>query len=419
MRSVLRALGTWRGHRTNVRKGSSGARVSGKAFVISSAGVGLAAHHLTSQRNAAVHFEEAPPYVPPPLFGKPFSVVKARGFNEAEKLVFGVKSLQPGIVRDVLQAWPRGAELIDAEGNTLFHLFASQSSKCDAKQTAASEVMEILLEHGWAVVDQKNKEGLRAESIAESCRAGGIASDLFKTRSRSFLEKTRVDDTLPLVREISPVPWAWVYPVEDERRRCWAGVLKSAFPKDMCDKFMRDVLQKSPWLAIPGVPRKTAFFVSEDCADCNYRYSGLSYSPTVFPPFMHEIRNEVCKMCGIPPEKGPNCCNVNVYEDHSQVVGWHSDDEVLFQGLAGDTRILSFSLGVPRDFCYRLQGTDETLGTVSLGDGDIMTMEGLFQKHYKHSVPASDIRCGIRVNFTFRWIVAKADAFDAGIKAVV
>ena len=49
----------------------------------------------------------------------------------------------------------------------------------------------------------------------------------------------------------------------------------------------------------------------------------------------------------------PNSCNVNIYDDQSQEapndklftneprkveVGWHSDDEVLFQGLAGDTR---------------------------------------------------------------------------------
>merc|ERR1712039_506448 len=101
------------------------------------------------------------------------------------------------------------------------------------------------------------------------------------------------------------------------------------------------------------------------------------------------------------------------YEDGSNEVGWHSDDEVYFQSLSGDTRIISFSLGSARDFCWRLQGTDKTLGSAPLGHGDIMTMEGLFQKHYKHSVPVSDAPCGRRLNFTFRWIRVKAHAEDA------
>ena len=42
-----------------------------------------------------------------------------------------------------------------------------------------------------------------------------------------------------------------------------------------------------------------------------------------------------------------------------------------------NARILSLSLGASRDFCWRLQGTLEMLGTVPLGDGDVATMEGL------------------------------------------
>ena len=73
----------------------------------------------------------------------------------------------------------------------------------------------------------------------------------------------------------------------------------------------------------------------------------------------------------------------------------------------GARRILSLSLGAARDFQWRLQGTTETLGTVALGDGDVATMEGLFQKHYKHAVPACDSPCGPRINLTFRWIKVK------------
>lgn len=42
--------------------------------------------------------------------------------------------------------------------------------------------------------------------------------------------------------------------------------------------------------------------------------------------------------------------NLNLYEDESQNVGWHSDDEGLFRGCQTDCRIISASWGAPRRF---------------------------------------------------------------------
>merc|ERR1719316_1232474 len=119
-------------------------------------------------------------------------------------------------------------------------------------------------------------------------------------------------------------------------------------------------------------------------------YSGLRFEAQAFPPWIQEIRLAVGELCGVPDAELPNSCNVNLYSDHAQGLGWHSDDEVYFQGLLQDVRILSFSLGAAREFSWRLQGTTETAGTTRLGHGDLMTMEGKFQKHYKHCVPPSD-----------------------------
>lgn len=193
---------------------------------------------------------------------------------------------------------------------------------------------------------------------------------------------------------------------------------KKAVSPDKCQRWMETALKEAPWDAQED-GRKVAWFVSEDCLDCPYRYSGNEHPGHVYSPFMEEIREEVCgRICGIPKEQWPNCCNVVAYEGPDAEVGWHADDEVYFQSLSDDTRIISFSLGSSRDFLWRLQGTDITLGSCSLGDGDVMTMEGLFQKHYKHSVPKSPVPCGRRLNFTFRYIVAKAHAEDACTAAV-
>ena len=118
-------------------------------------------------------------------------------------------------------------------------------------------------------------------------------------------------------------------------------------------------------------------------------------------------------------EKGySNSCNANLYECPEHDLYWHSDDEPLFRTVDAPTSernvlIVSVSLGSTRDFGIRqkLTGTE----TISpLCDGDILTMEGLFQENYLHCVKkaggsqsSSSSSTGsdnIRYNLTFRRI---------------
>eukprot|EP00933_Yihiella_yeosuensis_P001409 TRINITY_DN10229_c0_g1_i1.p1 TRINITY_DN10229_c0_g1~~TRINITY_DN10229_c0_g1_i1.p1 ORF type:complete len:434 (-),score=74.76 TRINITY_DN10229_c0_g1_i1:89-1390(-) len=363
---------------------------------------------------------ETPAYVAPPRFRGSFADLPKRPPSDgAGELAWAVKHLEVERVRSCLEKWPHGAALIDKDDNTLFHIVASEPSRYSARPSEASEVMNMLLQKGWAVVDQKNVNGERAELVAARLDAKGVPRQLLQSRSRTFSEHRREEEPLQLVGETSPKPWEWNYMVQDDQHRSFAAVGHRAFDAETCRRWFKEHLEKGTWNELPDVPRKVAWYVDEDFADTPYRYSGLEYPAVVFPPFMQEIREELCKLCGIPEGQYPNSCNVNIYNDHTGEVGWHSDDEVLFQGIAGDTCILSLSLGAARDFCWRFQGTTDEVGRVSLGDGDVMTMEGLFQKHYKHSVPVSDTPCGPRINMTFRWIKVKAHAADAGVKAKV
>jgi alkylated DNA repair dioxygenase AlkB len=319
-------------------------------------------------------------------------------------------------VNEVLKADPHASTLMDAEGNTLFHHLAANARIAESKPHEAKELLASLLNaSGFQVVDAKNRQGLRADVIAQSETPNGIVSNLLHNRSVNWVEPSRQEKPLALLGELTPFPQDWVHMVMDEQRRCFGGVLRGVIPEFQLRRWMDLLINQGPWMKPEGTPRSTIWFVDEDHMDCPYRYSGLCYPATVFPPYMLEIREAVCHACGLSPEDYPNSCNVNIYHDHLSEVGWHSDDEVYFQGLAGDTRIVSFSLGAARDFQWRLQGTTEVVGTASLGDGDIMTMEGLFQKHYKHAVPAGDLPCGTRINLTFRWIRTKNQAEDAGI----
>lgn len=89
-------------------------------------------------------------------------------------------------------------------------------------------------------------------------------------------------------------------------------------------------------------------------------------------------------------------------------VGWHSDDESLFQGKFRDITIISLSLGVKRKFELRSnwpEAGERSLRPLVLSKGDLMTMEGMVQKHYQHRVPREEGVDGPRINLTWLWIV--------------
>jgi len=116
----------------------------------------------------------------------------------------------------------------------------------------------------------------------------------------------------------------------------------------------------------------------------------------------------VMPACGLPSvAEMPNCCNLNLYEDGSHSVGWHSDDEALFQGKHSDCRIISLSLGARRKFELRLnwpQQGESPVTQIMLHGGDILTMEGMLQKHMQHRVGKEASAEGPRINLTWRWI---------------
>merc|ERR1712187_609835 len=109
--------------------------------------------------------------------------------------------------------------------------------------------------------------------------------------------------------------------------------------------------------------------------------------------------------CGIESrEQWPNSCNLNLYKDGSMSVGWHADDEEIFQGSLRDIRILSVSLGATRTFELRpflLDGIAESGAKLrmNLHNGDVCSMEGLVQKYYYHKVPKEKAD-GPRINLT-------------------
>ena len=121
-----------------------------------------------------------------------------------------------------------------------------------------------------------------------------------------------------------------------------------------------------------------------------------------------------------------NSCNLNYYP-RGGGVGFHADDEFLFDGLHRDVRIISLSLCAPgpsgwgaRKFQIRKKKdptNDDDVQEILLGHGDLLTMEGMFQKYYLHSVWPGDskeyedhpLTQGERINLTWRTFVKHLD----------
>jgi hypothetical protein len=182
--------------------------------------------------------------------------------------------------------------------------------------------------------------------------------------------------------------------------------------------------------------RQTAWCVFADGCTCEYGYSD-TWQPMLKATKMKSILNEITEAVSKIMGGGIllNSCNLNYYP-RGGGVGFHADDEFLFDGLHREVSIISLSLCSPgpkgwgaRKFQIRKKkeggeeaadpknNNDDDVQEILLGHGDLMTMEGMFQKYYLHSVWPGDskeyedhpLTQGERINLTWRTIVKHLD----------
>eukprot|EP00927_Polykrikos_kofoidii_P077090 TRINITY_DN74077_c0_g1_i1.p1 TRINITY_DN74077_c0_g1~~TRINITY_DN74077_c0_g1_i1.p1 ORF type:complete len:713 (+),score=96.65 TRINITY_DN74077_c0_g1_i1:109-2247(+) len=227
---------------------------------------------------------------------------------------------------------------------------------------------------------------------------------------------------LRLVGDVAPRSSNWTYVLVDESRRSFAGYLPNCFSPEQCSSYFQQIRDETSWKQPESryggqLQRKTAWMVRKGCS-CTYRYGGIEVEHQEFPPWMSQLLQLTMHQCGKDdPATWPDSCNLNLYEDGGKSVGWHADDEALFQGKFRDVTIISLSLGVTRTFELRPNWPEEGeihLRDMKLGNGDLMTMEGMLQKHYQHRVPWEDNIEGPRINLTWRWVLKHAPHCAAG-----
>ncbi|CAE7303064.1 unnamed protein product [Symbiodinium natans] len=237
-----------------------------------------------------------------------------------------------------------------------------------------------------------------------------------EAKAPELLEPSRLEEEprekvgLRLVPDRAPAELRWRPAVVDEVRRSFAAHLPQALgPKD-ADRFLAAAVREVDWQQPEGrwgpIPRKTAWLTAGGCR-CRYGYGGLRIGSEPFPAWLKEVTALCMPLCGLPDEKDwPDSCNLNLYEDGDHSVGWHADDEFLFQGKFTDCLIISLSLGATRWFELKTAAEPFEMHRLLLRSGDLCTMEGLMQKHYLHRVPKERHYCEPRVNLTWRWIAS-------------
>lgn len=240
---------------------------------------------------------------------------------------------------------------------------------------------------------------------------------------------------LEFLCENSAEPSAWQLVLWDEARRSFSFHRPAALSLDIARSFFCRLSATAPWQELRNktgirVSRHTSWFTRDPSCRCDYTYgfdtrvaaddaasskgADDTFRATMEDLFVCLFGSGANSPLSLPPEAMPDCANLNFYEHGSQGVGWHADDELLFQGGQRDCPIISLSLGGAREFWLALRcpggmpDVRQGVAEVDLRDGDLITMEGMLQKHCLHSVPLSCIsdqeRQHPRINVTFRWL---------------
>merc|ERR1712232_71013 len=91
-----------------------------------------------------------------------------------------------------------------------------------------------------------------------------------------------------------------------------------------------------------NIQNRSVAWLTRDGCSCVYKYGDTIAPPLRMEPWFLEITDAVCQVLGkdLRGMDMPNSCNINLYEDGHQSVGWHSDAENLFAALTQDTLII-------------------------------------------------------------------------------
>lgn len=136
-------------------------------------------------------------------------------------------------------------------------------------------------------------------------------------------------------------------------------------------------------------------------AHYQYQYSGVLRQADLWQPALWRLKQHIETLLGCHF----NSCLANLYENGTQGMGWHSDDEAPLLSKTGQqTIIASLSLGATRKFSFKHKQTAQKVNLL-LYSGQLIVMRGDTQQYWKHALMKSTRMIEPRINLTFRYFV--------------
>lgn len=129
-----------------------------------------------------------------------------------------------------------------------------------------------------------------------------------------------------------------------------------------------------------------------------YHYSGMIKQAYSWDVVLFELKQQIEQLTG----HVFNSCLANLYENGTQAVGWHSDDEPSLTSSTAETVIASLSLGATRKFRFKHKKQHEVVDLL-LHSGQLIVMKGQTQRYWKHAIAKSTKILEPRINLTFRY----------------
>lgn len=127
-----------------------------------------------------------------------------------------------------------------------------------------------------------------------------------------------------------------------------------------------------------------------------YKYSGQQ--TTVIDINDYEFLQTILHSVNESLDAEFNGILVNLYENGERYIGAHSDDESDLSPVG----VASIAFGAVRNFRVRDKQTKKILHNIPHNPGDLLIMEGDFQKEFTHEIPVQKTVKNARVSLTFR-----------------
>lgn len=184
--------------------------------------------------------------------------------------------------------------------------------------------------------------------------------------------------------------------IDQKDAKCW--VIENYIQTKKADELLQHIMKNVPFIRhtlYKGTARERQQARFSCSMGKSYAYSGSVHPESPWDKYVQEMMEQVNHDFGC----SFNSCLVNLYQDGSQYISPHSDDD---RGLDVNGQVVSISLGAERPMTVCAKDMSQKMN-INLGHGSLFMMEGkMFQKLYTHGINKTSKMIGPRVSLTFR-----------------